>query len=48
MFIALSLYFDFDSEQKISLAYDLFDPEGNGCILYLEVMKAFSVISLIS
>jgi len=41
--IALSLYLEFATDEKISLAYDLFDPEGHGYILYNELMKCFKV-----
>jgi len=44
--IALSLYLEFQSDEKIQLAYDLFDPEGHGYILYNELMKCFKMFQL--
>ena len=47
--IALSLYLDFTVDEKIGLAYNLYDPDGrDGYILYNELMKIFKVLLLIN
>jgi len=44
--IAISMYLEFNTDEKISLAYELYDPENHGYILYMELMKVFNVLFL--
>ena len=44
MMIALSLYLENTHDEKILLAYKLYDPDGkDGYILYNELLKIFKV-----
>jgi len=41
--IAMSLYLSFTIDEKIELAYNLYDTEDNGYILFLEFQKIIQV-----
>mmetsp|Transcript_31180 Transcript_31180/g.28366 ORF Transcript_31180/g.28366 Transcript_31180/m.28366 type:complete len:104 (-) Transcript_31180:166-477(-) len=39
--IAIGLYFNYRKEEKVELAYEMYDTEGNGYILFVEMLRIF-------